>query len=117
MNKFKLISVLLIIMFLVSLLSLVSMSISAKRYKKEYESKLQSIRFQKQVEIKKANDKIIELLKDNLLKGVEIERANRKIDSLENVKSNVKIKYEIRYKEIEKYNSEEILKYWQNELK
>ena len=52
-----------------------------------------------------------------MILSIEISEANHKIDSLEKVKNKVVIKYQIKYKQIDKYNAEQILKYWKNELK
>ena len=116
-RKFFFVSIILVILLVIVSLSLVSKSITYNRYKKEYERNINQIKQQKELEIKKANNKIIDLLKKNVILSIEISEANHKIDSLEKVKNKVVIKYQIKYKQIDKYNAEQILKYWKNELK
>ena len=56
------------------------------------------------------------LQKDNQLKKKEIDRMNDKIDSLDKVKSKIKIKYVNRIQEIKYMDSEQIKKYWDGQF-
>jgi predicted Holliday junction resolvase-like endonuclease len=56
------------------------------------------------------------LQKDNQLKKKEIDRMNDKIDSLNKVKSKIKIKYVNRIQEIKYMDSEQINKYWDGQF-
>jgi len=56
------------------------------------------------------------LEKDNKLKKIQIEKMNDKIDSLDRVKSKIKIKYVDRIREIKVMGSEEIKNYWNGEF-
>jgi hypothetical protein len=67
--------------------------------------------------IKKRELIIQRLEKDNQLKKKEIERMNDKIDSLDKVKSKIKIKYVDRIQEIKNMDSEQIKKYWDGQFK
>ena len=89
----------------------------ARRYKKQYEKGLSEIRAEKEKDIKLRDLRIRALQWDNMLKDFKIESANQKIDSLEQVKQKIVIRYKDRYKEIESFTSDEITKYWQNEFK
>ncbi len=67
--------------------------------------------------IKKRELIIKDLEKDNQLKKIQIDMMNRKIDSLDRVKSKIKIKYVDRIKEIKVMDSEKIKNYWDGEFK
>ena len=56
------------------------------------------------------------LEKDNKLKKIQIEKMNDKIDSLDRVKSKIKIKYVDRIREIKVMGSEEIKNYWNEQF-
>ena len=56
------------------------------------------------------------LQKDNKLKKIEISKMNDKIDSLDKVKSKIRIKYVDRIKDINVMGSEEIKNYWNGEF-
>ena len=56
------------------------------------------------------------LRKDNQLKRIEIDKMNNKIDSLDRVKSKIKIKYVDRIRDIKVMGSEEIKNYWNGEF-
>jgi hypothetical protein len=65
----------------------------------------------------KTRDLLIEKLrKDNDFKRQQIESMNDKIDSLNKVKSKIKIKYIDKYKEIKGMDAEQIKNYWNNEF-
>ena len=68
-------------------------------------------------QIKKRELIIKDLEKDNQLKKIQIDIMNRKIDSLDRVKSKIKIKYVDRIKEIKVMDSEKIKNYWDGEFK
>lgn len=73
--------------------------------KKDYEAKI------KQRELK------IETLKiDNEIKRNQIEKMNNKIDSLDNVKNKIIVKYIDRIKEIKVMDSQEINNYWNEQF-
>jgi hypothetical protein len=76
-----------------------------KELKNEYEEK-----------ISKREIIIQSLQKDNKLKKIQIEKMNDKIDSLDKVKSKIKIKYVDRIKDIRVMGSEEIKNYWNGEF-
>jgi hypothetical protein len=56
------------------------------------------------------------LQKDNQLKQIQIDRMNDRIDSLDKVKSKIKIKYVNRIQEIKYMDSEQIKKYWDGQF-
>jgi GTPase involved in cell partitioning and DNA repair len=59
----------------------------------------------------------IETLKiDNEIKRNQIERMNNKIDSLDNVKNKIIVKYIDRIKEIKVMDSQEINNYWNEQF-
>jgi len=66
--------------------------------------------------IKKRELIIQGLQKDNQLKQVQIDRMNDRIDSLDKVKSKIKIKYVNRIQEIKFMDSEQIKKYWDGQF-
>ena len=73
--------------------------------KKDYEARI------KQRELK------IETLKiDNEIKRNQIEKMNNKIDSLDNVKNKIIVKYIDRIKEIKVMDSQEINNYWNEQF-
>jgi hypothetical protein len=73
--------------------------------KKDYEARI------KQRELN------IETLKiDNEIKRNQIERMNNKIDSLDNVKNKIIVKYIDRIKEIKVMDSQEINNYWNEQF-
>lgn len=73
--------------------------------KKDYEARI------KQRELN------IETLKiDNEIKRNQIERMNNKIDSLDNVKNKIIVKYIDRIKEIKVMDSKEINNYWNEQF-
>ena len=90
---------------------------SERKYKRYYKEQIESLKKEKNDLIQKSNKRIEILRNDNRKKDLIIKSAYTKIDSLEKVKQKVKIKYEIKYKEIEKFNSEQVKKYWENEFK
>ena len=76
-----------------------------KELKNDYEEK-----------ISKREIIIQSLEKDNKLKKIQIEKMNDKIDSLDRVKSKIKIKYVDRIRDIKVMGSEEIKNYWNVEF-
>lgn len=76
-----------------------------KELKKDYDEK-----------IAKRELMIESLQKDNKLKKIEISKMNDKIDSLDKVKSKIRIKYVDRIKDINVMGSEEIKNYWNGEF-
>lgn len=77
-----------------------------ERLKKVKDSTIQT----KFLEIRNLERHIIELDKS-------LDEYVVKIDSIEKSKRKVKVIYQIKYKEIEKYNDTTILNYWKNEFK
>jgi hypothetical protein len=59
---------------------------------------------------------IYELRKDNNYKRMQIDKMNQKIDSLEKVKSKIKIKYINIKKNINDMDAQKIKKYWNEEF-
>lgn len=80
-----------------------------KNIRKEFKNDIQE-------KIKSRELLIEKLRKDNDFKRKQIEAMNDKIDSLDKVKSKIKIKYIDRYKEIKGMDVEEIKNYWNEEL-
>lgn len=76
-----------------------------KELKKDYDEK-----------ISKRELMIESLQKDNKLKKIEIAKMNYKIDSLDKIKSKIRIKYVDRIKHINVMGSEEIKNYWNGEF-
>jgi hypothetical protein len=80
-----------------------------KNIRKEFKNDIQE-------KIKSRELLIEKLRKDNDFKRKQIEAMNDKIDSLDKVKSKIKIKYIDRFKEIKGMDVEEIKNYWNEEL-
>lgn len=91
--------------------------VSEVKYKRYYKNQIESLKSDKNALIEKSKRDIQFLRNDNKKKDAIIKIATMKIDSLDKVKQQVKIKYVIKYKEIEKFNSEQIKNYWENEFK
>lgn len=80
-----------------------------KNIRKEHKNDIQE-------KIKTRELLIEKLRKDNDFKRQQIESMNDKIDSLNKVKSKIKIKYIDKYKEIKGMDAEQIKNYWNNEF-
>lgn len=76
-----------------------------KELKKDYEER-----------ISKRDKTIKSLENDNRLKKIEIQKMNDKIDSLDKVKSKIRIKYVDRIRDIKVMDSEAIKNYWYGEF-
>ena len=87
------------------------------RYKKFYKTQMQKLKDDNQKDIAEKEKHIKYLINQNNLRDIDIANANNKIDSLEKVKNKIQIKYILKYKEIQKFNSEQIKNYWKNEFK
>ena len=85
--------------------------------KKEISKNRKELKNDYEERIKKRELIIKDLEKDNQLKKIQIDIMNRKIDSLDRVKSKIKIKYVDRIKEIKVMDSEKIKNYWDGEFK
>ena len=85
--------------------------------KKEISKNRKELKIDYEERIKKRELIIKDLEKDNQLKKIQIDIMNRKIDSLDRVKSKIKIKYVDRIKEIKVMDSEKIKNYWDGEFK
>jgi hypothetical protein len=87
------------------------------KLKQEVSKMRKEIKNDYEEQIKKRELIIKDLEKDNQLKKIQIDIMNRKIDSLDRVKSKIKIKYVDRIKEIKVMDSEKIKNYWDGEFK
>ena len=85
--------------------------------KKEISKVRKELKIDYEERIKKRELIIKELEKDNQLKKIQIDIMNQKIDSLDKVKSKIKIKYVDRIQEIKVMDSEKIKNYWNGEFK
>ena len=85
--------------------------------KREVSKMRKEIKNDYEEEINKRELIIKDLEKDNQFKKIQIDIMNRKIDSLDKVKSKIKIKYVDRIKEIKVMDSEKIKNYWNGEFK
>ena len=85
--------------------------------KKEISKNRKELKIDYEERIKKREVIIKDLEKDNQLKKIQIDIMNRKIDSLDKVKSKIKIKYVDRIKEIKVMDSKKIKNYWDGEFK
>jgi len=84
--------------------------------KREVSKIRKEIKIDYEERIKKRELIIQGLQKDNQLKQVQIDRMNDRIDSLDKVKSKIKIKYVNRIQEIKFMDSEQIKKYWDGQF-
>lgn len=87
----------------------VQLKYEIKNIRKEHKNDIQE-------KIKSRELLIEKLRKDNDFKRQQIESMNDKIDSLNKVKSKIKIKYIDKYKEIKGMDAEQIKNYWTNEF-
>lgn len=87
------------------------------KLKQEVSKMRKEIKNDYEEQIKKRELIIKDLEKDNQLKKIQIDIMNRKIDSLDKVKSKIKIKYVDRIKEIKVMDSKKIKNYWDGEFK
>ena len=85
--------------------------------KREVSKMRKEIKNDYEEEINKRELIIKDLEKDNQFKKIQIDIMNRKIDSLDKVKSKIKIKYVDRIKEIKVMDSKKIKNYWDGEFK
>lgn len=107
----------LLVIVVLCLLYIVLGKFSERKYKKYYKDQIELLKNEKKELIEKSEKKIKFLIQDNIKKDVIIKDAFVTIDSLKNEKDKVKIKYVVRYRDIEKFNSEQVKKYWENEFK
>jgi len=84
--------------------------------KREVSKMRKEIKNDFELEINKRELIIKDLEKDNKLKKIQIDIMNLKIDSLDKVKSKIKIKYVDRIKEIKVMDSKKIKNYWDGEF-
>ena len=87
------------------------------KLKQEVSKMRKEIKNDYEEQIKKRELIIKDIEKDNQLKKIQNDIKNRKIDSLDRVKSKIKIKYVDRIKEIKVMDSEKIKNYWDGEFK
>jgi hypothetical protein len=116
-GKEKLIIAIIGVLLIIVLGFLISSYSTQSRYKKFYKEQLKTLKTQKESAISEHEKYIQYLLFQNDLKDIDIRNSQKKIDSLVALKNKVQIKYILKYKQIEKFNSEQIKKYWKDEFK
>lgn len=116
-KKYKYLTYVLFVLVIILIVFMTITKISEFRYKKEYRNKVKSLENEKKELIEQSEKKILLLNRDNRLKDEIIKNAYVTIDSLEKVKQQVEIRYIIKYKQIDKFNSEQVKNYWENEFK
>lgn len=116
-GKEKLIIAIIGVLLIIVLGFLISSYSTQSRYKKFYKEQIGIFKKQKEDAISKNEEYIKYLLFQNDLKDTDIRNSQRKIDSLVQLKSKVQIKYILKYKQIQTFNSEQIKKYWKDEFK
>lgn len=116
-KKYKYLTYVLFVLVIILIVFMTITKISEFRYKKEYRNKVKSLENEKKELIEQSEKKILLLNRDNKIKDEIIKNAYVTIDSLEKVKQQVEIRYIIKYKQIDKFNSEQVKNYWENEFK
>jgi len=116
-KKEKFLISLLLVLVLLTVSTMLQNSVEKRRLKKLYQTEIDSKKKQYLKEISEKNKRIEMLLSDNKKQQDIISKAEKSIDSLENVKSKIQVKYKWKYKEIEVMNTEQIKNYWKNEFK
>ena len=88
-----------------------------KNLEKQHQSDIEILKQEKQLIINEKLESISVLLQENRDKTELIDKATTKVDSLSKVKETIQIVFELKAEEIENFSHQELVTYWQNELK
>ncbi len=107
-----------LLMWLLVVFVFFSLNQLARNYqlKKELSKVKKDMKKEIEDRIKKRDEQIYQLRKDNNFKRIQIEKMNQKIDSLEKVKNKIKIKYINIKKDINDMDAQRIKNYWNEEF-
>jgi hypothetical protein len=106
-----------IIFLLVSLYFNASLFSKNKELQQYKDTSLEKLKAEKDSIIQVNLLQIDSLLKASSIKDLTITSANKRIDSLENVKGKVRVIYKEKIKEIEGFSGKQLENYWKDEFK
>ena len=87
-----------------------------KNLKSLHQTELDKIKDEKKKIIEEKQATIFQLLDANEKKQEEIEGVEAKIDSLSNLKAEIRIVHDSKIEEIKNFSNDELVSYWKNEL-
>ena len=87
-----------------------------KNLKSLHQTELEKIKDEKRKIIEDKQATIFELLDANEKKQEEIKSVESKIDSLTNLKAEIRIVHDFKIEEIKNFSNDELVSYWKNEL-
>lgn len=113
---YKLKDIVLIILIAILSYFVVSNNRKLKKLNKQEKKRIESIIKKNDLIISEKNEKIKLLTLDNNRKQIQINKSKNTIDSLVLIKSKIRIMYYHKIREINNFDNEKILSYWNKEF-